>query len=398
MDNLFSGRIAFKVRIKPLNRSFFNPMIQIPQISMACRSAIILLMTMGIAWPPAPAVSANRDTPPPPSMMSSLRLARPQSFCGEPVPMDNPEVRERFEREFLLSGWNEPQVILWLKRSKRYFHIVEPMLKSSGLPDDLKYVAVAESALRPHAGSRQGAMGFWQFMPSTGRRYDLTIDSRKDERRNIFRSTEAAITYFKELRQEFGSWTLAAAAYNMGEQGLMTEILEQHTDNYYELYLPLETQGFLFRILAIKLIMTQPEKFGFDLTPGDYYPPLTFDRVRIDCTGETPIRLVAQAARTRFKVIKDLNPEIRGYYLAQGTHQILVPKGASAGFHERLAALVRQSASGQDSKIYIVKKGDTLSSIAARFDLPLPALILWNQIDPTRPIHPGDRLTIHRGK
>jgi membrane-bound lytic murein transglycosylase D len=397
LESFFSRLIASKVRNKLLTRSFFNAMIQTQQISIACRRAILLLVAIGITWAIVPMALATRDMCP--SLMSSLRLARPShTFCGEPAPMDNPEVRERFEREFLLSAWNEPQVILWLKRSKRYFNIVEPMLKSAGLPDDLKYVAVAESALRPHAGSTKGAMGFWQFMPSTGRKYGLTIDSRKDERRNIFRSTEAAITYFKELREEFGSWTLAAAAYNMGEHGLMTDILEQRTDNYYDLYLPLETQGFLFRILAIKLIMTQPERFGFDLTPGDYYPPLAFDRARIDCTVETPIRLVAQAARTQFKVIKNLNPEIRGYYLAQGTHEILVPKGASAGFQERFAELVRQSASGQDSKIYIVQKGDTLSSIAARFDVPLPALVIWNRIDPKRSIHPGDRLTIHPGK
>jgi membrane-bound lytic murein transglycosylase D len=396
LGSLFSGIIVSKVRIKLLTRSFFNAMIHTQQISMAFRRTILLLVIIGITWAIVPTAPATRDMCP--STMSYLRLARPHTFCGEPAPMDDPEVRERFEREFLLSAWNEPQVILWLKRSKRYFNIVEPMLKSAGLPDDLKYVAVAESALRPHAGSRKGAMGFWQFMPSTGRKYGLTIDSRKDERRNIFRSTRAAITYFKELREEFGSWTLAAAAYNMGEQGLVTEILEQHTDNYYDLYLPLETQGFLFRILAIKLIMTHPERFGFELAPGDYYPPLTFDRVRIDCTVETPIRLVAQAAGTQFKVIKDLNPEIRGYFLAQGTHEILVPKGASAEFQKRFAKLGKQSASGQDSRIYIVRKGDTLSSIAARFDVPLPAIIIWNRLDPKRPIHPGDRLTIHPGK
>ncbi len=396
MGSLFSGLIVSKVRIKLLTRAFFNAMIQTQQISMACRRAILLLVAIGIIWAIVPMASATRDMCP--SMMSYLRLARPHTFCDEPAPMDDPEVRERFEREFLLSAWNEPQVILWLKRSKRYFNIVEPMLHSAGLPDDLKYVAVAESALRPHAGSRKGAMGFWQFMPATGRKYGLTIDSRKDERRNIFRSTRAAITYFKELREQFGSWTLAAAAYNMGEQGLMSEILEQRTDNYYDLYLPLETQDFLFRILAIKLIMTHPERFGFELTPGDYYPPLTFDRVRIDCTVETPIRLVAQAAGTQFKVIKDLNPEIRGYFLAQGTHEILVPKGASAEFQKRFAKLGKQSASGQDSRIYIVRKGDTLSSIAARFDVPLPAIIIWNRLDPKRPIHPGDKLTIHPGK
>ena len=372
-------------------------MIQTQQIFMSCRQTLRFLVAIGITWAIIPVALAARDRCP--SMMSSLRLARPpHTFCGEAAPMDNPEVRERFEREFLLSAWNEPQVILWLKRSKRYFGIIEPMLKSAGLPDDLKYVAVAESALRRHAGSSKGAMGFWQFMPSTGRKYGLTIDSRKDERRNIFRSTKAAIRFLKELREEFGSWTLAAAAYNMGEQGLMTEILEQRTDNYYDLYLPLETQGFLFRILAIKRIMMHPDSFGFDLTPGEYYPTLAFDQVRIDCTGETPIRLVAQAANTSFKVIKDLNPEIRGYHLARGAHEVLVPKGSSAGFQARLAELVNQEVSGRDSKIYIVKRGDTLSSIAAKFDVPLLALIIWNRIDPQQPIHPGDRLTINSGK
>jgi membrane-bound lytic murein transglycosylase D len=360
---------------------------------VVCRRAVILLCVIGISWAVVPLPAASQDAMP--SMMASLRQARPQTFCGEPVPLDNPDVRERFEREFLLSAWNQPQVILWFKRSKRYFRVVEPMLTSAGLPDDLKYVAVAESGLRPHAGSGKGAVGYWQFMPATGRRYGLTIDGHKDERRSIFRSTEAAIAYFRELHEEFGSWTLAAAAYNMGEQGLMTEILEQGTDNYYDLYLPLETQGFLFRILSIKLIMTHPERFGFDLRPDDYYPPLVFDRVRVECAGEIPVRLLARAANTRFKVIKDLNPEIRGYYLGAGGHEILVPRGASDGFQARLDDLVRQSASAKESRIYVVRKGDTLTSIAAKFKVPLPALLIWNRIDPSSPIHPGDRLTIY---
>lgn len=394
----FLGLIASRASIKRLVRSFFNAMIQTHNIFMACCRILLVLVTIGATWALIPMALADTNPSPLAFLMSSLRMAQPPHFCGEPAPMDNPEVRERFEREFLLSLWNQPQVILWLKRSKRYFSIIEPMLKSAGLPDDLKYLAIAESSLRPHAGSSKGAMGFWQFIPSTGRRYGLTIDSSKDERRNIFRATEAAIAYFKDLREKFRSWTLATAAYNMGENGLMAEVLEQQTDNYYLLYLPLETQNYLFRIIAIKLICTRPENFGFNLIPGDYYPPLAFDRVRIECTGETPIRLVAQAAGTQFKVIKDLNPEIRGYYLAQGTHEILVPKGASAGFQERFAKLIKQSASGQDSRIYIVRKGDTLSSIAARFDVPLPAIIIWNRLDPNRPIHPGDRLTIHPRK
>jgi membrane-bound lytic murein transglycosylase D len=398
LESFFSRLIALKVRIRPPIRSFCYPMIQIQQMSTAWHRTVVLLIAIGITCMPVPAVLGDTGTPAPASLLSSLRTAQPPHFCGESVPMDNPEVRERFEKEFLLSLWDQPQVILWLKRSKRYFSIIEPMLKSAGLPDDLKYLAVAESALKPHAGSIKGAMGFWQFIPSTGQEYGLTIDNHKDERRNIFRSTEAAIKFLKTLREEFGSWTLAAAAYNMGEKGLMAEVLEQQTDNYYDLYLPLETQCYLFRILAVKLICTHPDDFGFHLKPGDYYAPVAFDRVRIDCTGETPIRLVAQAAGTRFKVIKDLNPEVRGYHLAQGSHEILVPKGTAAGFQMRFAELVKSLSSGQDSKIYIVQKGDTLSSISAKFDVPLPALIIWNRLDPKCPIHPGDRLTIHPGK
>jgi membrane-bound lytic murein transglycosylase D len=176
-----------------------------------------------------------------PSLMASLKIPPGQNFCGEPVPMNNPDVRQRFERELLLSLWNRPQVILWLKRAGRYLPHMEELLKKNGLPDDLKYVAIAESALRPHAGSSRGAIGFWQFVKPTGRKYGLVIDDRIDERRNLFASTRAAIRYFKSLHQELGSWTLAAAAYNMGEKGLLGEMLIQDSRNYYDLYLPLET-------------------------------------------------------------------------------------------------------------------------------------------------------------
>ncbi len=333
-----------------------------------------------------------------PSLISSLRNAVPEDFCGEPVPWKNPEVRERFEKEFLLSLGDRPQVILWLKRSKRYFPYIEKMLKQNGLPDDLKYVAVAESALRPHAGSKKGAMGFWQFMRSTGRTYGLTVDRNKDERRNLFRSTDAAIKYFKELHDEFGSWTLAAAAYNMGEKGMMAEILEQRTEDYYKLYLPLETQRFLFRILSIKMILSNPGKFGFDLKKSDYYSPFIFEKVHIKVADEVPLQIIAQAAKCNFKQIKDLNPEIRGHYLNAGSHTILVPKGSAKGFQKRYTLLLKSLATDKNERIYVVKKGDSLSSIAAQFNVPLAALIIWNRIDVRTPIHPGQRLTVSPGK
>ncbi|MBW2174132.1 MAG: lytic transglycosylase domain-containing protein, partial [Deltaproteobacteria bacterium] len=138
-------------------------------------------------------------------------------FCGEQVPLEIQEVRERLEKEVLLSAWNRPQVILWLKRVPRYFPHIEEMLEESKMPDDLKYLPVVESAFLPHARSNKKAVGFWQFMSATGRKYGLVVNRQVDERRNFFASTRAALKYLKELHSIFGSWTLAVAAYNMGE-------------------------------------------------------------------------------------------------------------------------------------------------------------------------------------
>lgn len=330
-----------------------------------------------------------------PSLISSLHLTPPTELFGERVPIENQEVRERFEKELMISLWDRPQVILWLKRSRRYLPHIEKMLKDNDLPEDLKYVAIAESALRPHVRSGRGARGFWQFIAGTGRKYGLAVNRRIDERRNLFASTRAAIQYFKDLHKTFGSWTLAVAAFNMGEEGLMTEVMEQDTKNYYELYLPLETQRFIFRILSVKIIFADPQRYGFKLNEEDYYPPLTFDRVEVTCEREMPIRVIAKAAKTHFKVIKDLNPEIRGHYLAKGSHHILVPKGASEGFEARYQSAARDHLTNEKEQIYVVKEGDSLSTIADRFDIPLTSLILWNRLNPRRPIHPGQRLVIY---
>ena len=189
-----------------------------------------------------------------PSLLSSLRVDPELKFCDEKIPIEIQEIRERFEKELLLSLWDRPQVILWLKRSHRYLPTILKLLQKSNLPDDLKYIAVAESALRPHVGSRKGAIGFWQFTASTARIHGLVVNEYLDQRRNLVASTTAAIRYLKMLYLKLGSWTLASAAFNMGEEGLMAEILEQGTRDFYQLYLPLETQRYIFRILSVKLI------------------------------------------------------------------------------------------------------------------------------------------------
>jgi len=330
-----------------------------------------------------------------PCLVAALRLEGSLAFCGEPVPTGEQEVRERYERELLLAMANRAQVILWLKRSSRYLPYIEKSLQERQMPDDLKYVAFAESALLPHIGSSKGAVGYWQFIPSTGRTYGLRIDARIDERRNIFTSTQAALCYLNHLYETFGSWTLAAAAYNMGEDRLMAEILEQGANNYYHLHLPLETQRFIFRILSVKTILTAPEKYGFHFLEEDYYPPPVFEAIELECREETPVRIIAQAAGTHFKAIKDFNPQIRGHFLPAGRHPLHLPKGAAAGFPDRFDQAMAKYVSSLKGSVYIVKPGDNLSMIAERFGVPLLALVIWNGLDVTRPIHPGDRLVIH---
>jgi hypothetical protein len=330
-----------------------------------------------------------------PSLMASVNITEPIDFCGDLVPLDSREVRERLEKELLLTIWDRAQVVLWIKRTTRYLPIIEKMLSENEMPDDLKYVAIAESALRPHAGSSKGAIGFWQFLGSTGQKYGLRINAEIDERRNIFASTLAAINYFKDLYKMLGSWTLSAAAFNMGELGLQTEIVSQKTNDYYQLYLPLETQRYIFRIISAKIILSDPQRFGFQFTDQDLYPPLSFDRVHVECFQDTPIHIVAQAADTHFKAIKDLNPEIRGHFLAAGMHSLLIPKGAADGFYARFKERLQQWVAENQERVYVVKEGDNLTIIAERFNVPLPALLIWNRLDGKKAIHPGDRIVIY---
>jgi len=340
----------------------------------------------------------TEDYPPAslPSLVSAVRIEGPVNFCGEQVPLNSVAVRERLEKELLLILWNRPQVILWLKRATRYFPHIERTLAQHDMPDDLKYIAMIESALLPHAGSSKGAVGYWQFIKSTGRNYGLTINRNIDERRNFFASTKAAVSYLKELHGLFDSWTLAAAAYNVGEARIQDEKTKQQVDNYYDFYLPLETQRYIFKIVAIKLIFSNPSRYGFHLQAEDYYSPISFDRVKLTLSNRTPLYIVAQAAGTHFKHIKDLNPELRGHDLLKGEHIIAVPEGSGGNFHSRFTGLAEKWQQEYKMHIYIVKKGDNLSSIAERFEVALPSLMAWNGLSKNSFIHPGEKLVIYQ--
>jgi len=329
------------------------------------------------------------------ALIDALKIDKPLSFCGEYVPLNDVEIKERLERELLYALDNNDDVILWLKRSNRFFFHIEKVLKKNSMPDDLKYIAIAESALKPLATSNKGAVGYWQFIEGTANRYSMKINSDIDERRNFFTSTDAAIAYLKDLYAIFGSWTLAAAAYNMGEEGLKAEMLVQKANNYYQLYLSQETQRYIFRILSAKIIMSNPKKFGYSISKEDLYQPLQLDQVEISVNQPVPISLVAQAAKTYFKMIKDLNPHFKNYYIPPGKHQILIPKGSAAGFAERYENLLKQWSDEKKECIYSVKKGDNFSNLSARFNVPVRAIMIWNGISNGKKLAPGDKLIIY---
>lgn len=347
--------------------------------------SIVLLYTL-MAFPAmAQTLVTAKDVRPPAGL----------SLCAELVPIVIEDVRERFEKEMLLSLWDRPQVILWLKRATRYLPFITQELERAEMPEDIKYLAIVESALRPHAGSSKGAIGFWQLLPETARNYGLRVDQYVDQRRDVFASTKAALNYLQVLHAKFSSWTLALAAYNMGEEGLDAEVLEQKTNDYYKLYLPLETQRFIFRILSVKLIVNDPAKYGFHIAADDLYKPLKFDTISVDCFQEIPIRIVAQAASTYFKRIKDLNPHLRGHYLEAGHHQLRLPLGNTADFTRRFQQLSNEYSEQRKQRIYIVQEGDSLTTIADKFDIPLAALLIWNRINLNKTLYPGDRLVIY---
>jgi hypothetical protein len=180
----------------------------------------------------------------------------------------------------------------------------------------------------------------------------------------------------------------------MGEEGLKTEMLMQKVNNYYQLYLNQETQRYVFRILAAKIILSNPKKYGYYLTEDDLYKPVPFDRVEITANQPVPLFIIAQAATTYFKVIKDLNPQIKNYYLPSGKYNILLPNGSASGFSERYENILKQWNDEKEKSVYTVKNGDNLSTIAKRFNVSVKAIMIWNGISKAKNVSVGDQLFI----
>ncbi len=262
-----------------------------------------------------------------PQVVKGSDLNKRFEFAGEVIPTKNFDVRERLDRELTVNTYWHSSTLLNIKKAARYFPVIERILAENGLPEDLKYIAVAESNLS-NAVSPAGAKGFWQFMKSAAEQYDLEVNSEVDERYHIEKATEAACKYFKYLKNRFGSWTMAAAAYNVGPTRLARTIEEQRADTYYDLNLNEETSRYVFRLIAIKEVMQNPSDFGFYLDKDEKYPPLfDYSVVKVDGSVEN-FGDFAKKYGTNYRMLKVFNPwliESRLTNRSRKTYEIKIP-------------------------------------------------------------------------
>ena len=264
-------------------------------------------------------------------------------FAGEKAPLDNILVRESLDREIMAGTFMHSSTNLMFKRAHRWFPVIEPILKQNNIPDDFKYLAVAESNIS-NVVSPSHAEGFWQFLKPTGQKYGLEITEEVDERYNLEKATSAACHYFKDAYAKYKSWALVAASYNRGMDALSDAIASQKADNYYDLYLVEETARYVFRILALKEIYLHPVLYGFYLREKDFYPVIPTYSVTVDSTI-TDLPAFAKKMNVNYKVMREFNPWIRRYNLPNKTNKaytFLLPKDASLSY-ETLRKSLRET-------------------------------------------------------
>jgi hypothetical protein len=263
----------------------------------------------------------------------AVEIPEDLTFAGERVPIENMDVRESFDRELLVNTYWQSQTLLFIKRANKYFPVIEEILKKNGIPDDFKYITLAESGLQ-NVVSPAGAVGYWQLLDGTARDYGLEVNNEVDERYHIENATEAACKFFQESYEKFGSWTMAAASYNVGRGGLNRQVNRQDETNYYNLLLNSETGRYMYRVLAIKTILENPNKYGFYFKDQDLYQPLDFFEVEVD-SSVRDFAAFAKKYNTNYKILKYLNPWLRDKYLTnryKKTYAIKIPREGSRQF------------------------------------------------------------------
>lgn len=253
-------------------------------------------------------------------------------LCDRPIPLANEDVREDFEREFYQFIENKGLLTILVKRYGKFLSVVSEELNRANMPSDLIYLAIVESYLNPRAVSRANAGGMWQFVRDTGKREGLFINDQIDERYSVTRSTRSALQYLRKLHDEFGDWLIAMAAYNAGEARLREAIANQNTRDFFQLFLPEETDRYIYRAAAVKEIVGNPQKYGLPIEKGDYYRPYAVTEVTLDVEKETHTAVLAQAMDLPYKIFREYNLHIRKYRLPRGVYRLYVPTEKKEAF------------------------------------------------------------------
>ncbi|MDD4395326.1 MAG: lytic transglycosylase domain-containing protein [Bacteroidales bacterium] len=243
------------------------------------------------------------------NVLASPPLPQTLTFAGEPVPINNYWVREALDRELTAVCYQHSTTLLGLKRSGRWFPTIDKIFKEEGVPEDFKYLCIAESNMS-NAISPAKAVGFWQFIEGTARLYKLEVRDEVDERYHIEKATHAACQYLMGSKERLGSWSLAAAAYNMGEAGVKNSLKAQSVNSYWDLYLNPETARYVYRILAYKLLFENPHIYGVQVSQKDKYKPFEYEEVEVT-TSIPDLYQFCQEHNITYRQLKELNPWLR---------------------------------------------------------------------------------------
>lgn len=258
------------------------------------------------------------------------------SLCDKKISLVKEEMRERFEREYYQFLENRGLITVLVKRYLKYAGFINGEIQKMALPPDLIYLVITESYLNPRAVSQAQAAGLWQFMKETGKKEGLVINDHVDERYNIKRSTKAALTHLRRLYSEFGDWFIAVAAYNAGAGRLKEAIENQNTRDFFDLYLPEETERYIFRIMALKEILSNREKYGVIFSEKELYKPVMITEITVEAVREVPVVAIAKYADLSYKAFRDMNVHLRKYRLPKGTYNINIPQEKKDAFTKKV--------------------------------------------------------------
>lgn len=365
---------------------------------------------MSLSYKPDPAFPSYNNTN---FNVFGLNIPRNLQFCGEKIPVNDYALKDNLEEEFFSNRYWKSGAGFLFSKAQKWFPYIEPILKREGVPDDFKYVAVIESHLS-NATSPMGAVGFWQLVTPTARHYGLIVNEQVDERLDIEKSTMVACRLIKDAYNLFHNWTLAAASYNLGIGGIQNAMAKQKSDNYYDLLLNKETGSFIYRILAYKTLLSNPEHFGIKRKSFSYFPKIPVKIVKVD-SSITNLGAFARHIRSNAVTIRMFNPWLLGNRLEnpeKHSYEIKIPKndkGDYSGYYSDLAndeagrtdSLPAWAAADSTASVqiftHIVNADQTLKEIAEFYRVSESDILQWNDLKDAI-VKPGQKLIIKTEK